>query len=133
MSLGGFVMAARWADDRNWPAVGATRFGGAPWPVRRIIAPVTRRRITATLVARDVWRAGPEACWRRFTTLLDSLERRAPAAGFWLGEHLSVADLGLFAHLHSLCTPLTPWQQDQVEARPALRAWLDRVDLATCG
>ncbi|HEY0134656.1 MAG TPA: glutathione S-transferase family protein [Nannocystis sp.] len=133
VSLGGFVMAARWADDRNWPAVQGALFGAAPWPVRRFIAPATRRRITATLVARDVWRAGPDACWRRFDTLLDSLERLAPAAGFWLGDHLTVADLGLFAHLHSLRTPLTPWQRARVEARPALLAWLDRVDLATRG
>jgi len=133
VSLGGFVMAARWADDRNWPAVHNVLFGAAPWPVRRFIAPATRRRITATLVARDVWRAGSEVCWRRFDTLLDSLERLAPADGYWLGEPLTVADLGLFAHLHSLRTPLTPWQRSRVEVRPALLAWLDRVDLATRG
>jgi len=131
VSLGSFVMASRWADDRSWPGVRDALFGDAPWPVRHIIAPATRRRITATLVARDIWRAGPDACWRRFETTLDALERRAPATGYWLGEQLGVGDLGLFAHLHSLRTPLTPWQQARVEARPTLRAYLDRVDLAT--
>ena len=42
-----------------------------------------------------------------------------------------MADIGLFAQLHSLRSALTPWQREQVEARPALRAWLDRVDAAT--
>ena len=80
---------------------------------------------------RDIWRAGPDACWRRFETTLDALERRAPVTGYWLGEQLGVGDLGLFAHLHSLRTPLTTWQQARVEARPTLRAYLDRIDLAT--
>lgn len=130
-SLGGFLTAARWADDRNWPAVRDAFFGRAPWPVRTIVAPALRRGVVARLVARDVWRAGPDACWRRFEVLLDALERRAPASGFWLGERPSVADLGLFAQLHSLRTPLTPWQCERVQARARLAAYLDRVDLAT--
>lgn len=34
-----------------------------------------------------------------------------PATGCRVGERLSVADLGLFAQLHSLRTHRTPWQQ----------------------
>ncbi len=103
----------------------------APWPPRPIVAPALRRGVVPRLVARDVWRAGPDACWRRFDVVLDALERRAPASGFWLGERPSVADLGLFAQLHSLRTPLTPWQCERVQARARLAAYLDRVDLAT--
>ena len=130
-ALNGFLVAARWADERHWPLVREAYFGAAPWPVRRLIAPQIRRRVIAGLVARDVWRAGPDACWRRFQTLLDALDHRAPATGFWLGAHLGLADIALFAQLHSLRTPLTPWQHAQLQARPALRAWLDRVDQAT--
>lgn len=130
-ALGGFVFAARWADDRNWPLLHETFFGGAPWPVRRFVGPAIRRRVVGGLVARDIWRAGPEACWQRFEILLDSLERRAPRTGFWLGDRLTVADIALFAMLHCLRTPLTPWQAARVQARPHLDAWLDRVDAAT--
>ncbi len=130
-SLNGFLVAARWADDRNWPNLLAAYFGAAPWPVRHLVAPAIRRRVLASLVARDIWRAGPDACWRRFKILLDALDRRAPTTGFWLGTTLGLADLSLFAQLHSLCTPLTPWQQSQVHARPRLHDWLTRVDLAT--
>lgn len=130
-SLNGFLVAARWADDRNWPTVRDTFFSAAPWPVRRIVAPQARRRIVASLVARDIWRAGPDACWRRFQILLDALERRAPATGFWLGHNLGVADLALFAQLQGLCTPLTPWHEFQVLARTRLRDYLARVDQAT--
>ncbi len=41
-SLNGFLVAARWADDRNWPAVRQAYFGRAPWLVRALVAPRSR-------------------------------------------------------------------------------------------
>lgn len=130
-ALNGFLIATRWADPRNWPLTRAAYFGNMPRPVAAVVPALLRRRVLAGLVARDIWRAGPDACWQRFTTLLDDLEQRAPATGFWLGDRLSAADLGLFPQLHGLRLPLSPWQKEQVEARPRLTAWLDRVDAAT--
>lgn len=131
-AVNGFLVAARWADERNWPGVRAAYFEGMPRPLMAVVPALLRRKVVASLVARDVWRAGPDACWRRFTDLLDHLELRAPARGFWLGERLGPADLGLFAQMHSLRLPLTAWQSQQIAARPRLSAWLDRVDAATC-
>ena len=130
-ALNGFLVAARWADDRNWPIVREAYFRGAPWPVRAMVVPRIRARVVGSLVARDVWRAGADACWARFLTLLDQLDARAPQSGFWIDDRLSLADLGLFGQLRSLRTPLTPWQSHAVEGRARLRAWLDRVDAAT--
>jgi glutathione S-transferase len=130
-ALNGFVVASRWADPRNWPTTRAAYFGAMPAPVRAVVPALLRRKVLRALVARDVWRAGPEACWRRFGTLLDQLDARAPQQGFWLPGALSVADLALFAQLHSLRAPLTPWQAGEVARRPRLSAWLDRVDAAT--
>lgn len=130
-SLNGFLVAARWADDRNWDGVRAAYFKGAPWFVRALVAPRLRARVVAALVARDVWRGGARACWERLDATLDHLEMRAPASGFWLGGALSVADFALFAQLHSLRTPLTPPQAQAVAARRRLSAYLDRVDCAT--
>jgi glutathione S-transferase len=130
-ALNGYLVAARWADERNWPAVRRKYFGKAPWFVRTLIAPRLRARVIANLVARDVWRAGAEACWRRFRSTLDDLEARAPASGFWLGQTPGVADVAMFAQLGSLRTALTPWQDQEIEKRPRLVDWLDRVDAAT--
>jgi glutathione S-transferase len=130
-ALNGFLVASRWADPRNWPATRAAYFSSMPPPVRAVIPALLRRKVVRALVARDVWRAGPEACWRRFGALLDQLEARAPEQGFWLPGPLSVADLALFAQLHSLRTPLTPWQAAEVARRTRLSAWLGRVDAAT--
>ncbi len=131
--LNGFLVAARWADDRNWPTVKRAYFGRAPWFVRAIVAPQIRKRIVGSLVARDVWRGGADACWARFLTLLDQLEARAPREGFWVDDRVSVADVALFAQLRSLRTPLTAWQAKAIENRGRLSSWIERVDRATRG
>jgi len=130
-ALNAYLVAARWADTRNWPGVRQKYFGKAPWFVRNIVAPRLRAGVIERLVARDVWRAGPEACWLRFGSTLDDLEARAPGTGFWLGHAPGVADVAMFAQLSSLRTELTPWQGREIEKRPRLVDWLDRVDAAT--
>ncbi|HEU4407446.1 MAG TPA: glutathione S-transferase N-terminal domain-containing protein [Polyangiaceae bacterium] len=130
-SLSAFLVAARWADERNWPAVEAAYFGAMPPPVRADVVPGLRANVLDALYKRDVWRLGPEACWRRFDEVLDQLELRAPDEGYWLGPSLSAADFGLFAQLFSFCTALTPWQHEALRRRPRLARYVDRVDAAT--
>lgn len=126
-ALNGFLVAARWADDRNWPITSAAYFATMPSLIRALVPPRIRKRVLGTLVARDVWRAGPTRCWARFEALLDELDARAPERGWWCGRALSVADIALFAQLHSLRTPLTAPQADSLARRKRLSAWLDRV------
>jgi glutathione S-transferase len=128
-ALSGYVVAARWADDHNWPLVREAYFKGAPWFVRALIAPRIRSRVLSALVARDVLRAGEEALWDDYRRSLDQLEARAPLDGFWVtSDAPSVADIGLFGMLQSLRTPLTQAQAREIVLRPALTDWLDRVD-----
>ncbi len=130
-ALNGFLVAARWADADNWPRTEAAYFGGMPTPLRWVIPGRLRAGILKNLVARDIWRAGPTACWARFEQLLDSLDVRAPTGGYWTGPKLGVADVALFGQLHGLRTTVTPAQRVSIAARPRLTAWLDRVDAAT--
>lgn len=130
-SLNGFLVAARWADERNWAATREAYFSGMPAPVKLVVPKLLRKRVVGGLHARDVWRAGPEVCWQRFTALLDDLETRLGQKPYWLGEVRSVADIAVFAQLHSLRTPLSPWQHGELTRRPALTAWLDRMQAET--
>lgn len=131
-ALSGYVVAARWADPRNWPLVRDAYFKGAPWFVRSLVAPMLRRKIMAGLVARDVLRAGERKAWDEFRRVLDHLEARAPLDGFWVESELpTVADVALFGQLQSFRTPLTAWQARELTLRPALSDWLDRLDAAT--
>lgn len=130
-SLSGFVSSSRWAFDENWPLVCETFFGAAPWFVQKLIAPKLRKKVLATLVARDVWRRGRDACWGRYTQTLDLLEARAPGSDYWMGSRITVADVALFGQLHSFRTPLTPGHAAELAKRTRLSAYLDRVNAAT--
>jgi glutathione S-transferase len=127
------VLATRWADERGWPVPRKAFFGGFPPVVRDLIATFVRKKTLDSLKARDFTRAGLARCEERLFSVLDQLEARAPETGFWLGERACVADLGLFAQLHSMRIPLTPFRQADIAARRKLSAWLDRVDAATSG
>jgi glutathione S-transferase len=130
-ALNGFLVSARWAFDENWALLREAYFGAAPWFVQKLIAPKLRQKVIRTLIARDVWRQGRDACWTRFLKTLDALEARAPKQGFWVSEAVSVADVGIFGQLQSLRTPLTRAQAAELVARKRLLAYLDRVDAAT--
>jgi glutathione S-transferase len=128
-----FVLVTRWADDRGWPVPHKHFFGAMPALVRALVAPAVRRRVVKGVVARDFLRAGLDACYERMRRVLDDLDARAPDDGFWLGPRMTVADLGLFAHLHSLRLPLIAWQAEQVARRQRLTRYLDRGNAATRG
>ena len=125
------VLAARWADDRGWPVPREHFFGGLPPVVRTIVGGAVRRNTIKKLVGRDFLRGGLDACYARMTTTLDDLDARAPADGFWLGEHATAADIGLFAQLHSLRLPLVEHAAAEVAKRANLSKYLDRVNAAT--
>jgi glutathione S-transferase len=129
--LNGFLVAARWADDENWPGVKETYFKDMPRVIRAIVPRFLRRRTLKMLRSRDVTRAGMKACWDRFELTLDQLEERAPDSGFWVSEGLTAADLSIFAQLHSLRTSLTMRQSNAIDRRLRLSAYLDRVHRAT--
>lgn len=130
-SLAGFLVAARWACESNWPLVKQAYFGAMPAPVHALIPGLLRRKVIKGLELREIWGAGPDECWNRFGQLLDQLNERAPDEGYWMGEEITVADLGLFAQLHSMRTELTAFQSSEIAKRTALSAWLDRVDEGT--
>jgi len=125
------VLATRWVDERGWPVPRKAFFGGLPPVVRDVIATIVRRSTKKGLEARDFTRAGMDAYQERRQGVLDLLEARAPATGFWLGDKPCVADLGLFAHLHQMRFPQPEFSAEEIATRVRLNAWLDRVDAAT--
>jgi glutathione S-transferase len=125
------VLATRWVDERGWAVIQPAFFGKLPPVLGNAVAFLVRRKVQGRLVSGDFTRAGLEACADRLCRVLDQLDARAPDHGFWLGPHVSVADIGLFAQLHSLRLPSTVWSADELGRRPRLTQWLDRVDAAT--
>lgn len=130
-SLNGFLVAARWLDDRNWPIVKEAYFSEMPGVVRAIVPSRIRANVRKTLIARDVVRHGLDATWKRFEELLDLFEARAPESTFWVGTSLSFADFAIYAQLAGMQTPLTVWQSAKIAERSRLAAYLARVNAAT--
>jgi glutathione S-transferase len=129
--LGYFVFAARWFDDRNWEALSAEQFGPMPRFLKPWLPNRVRKRLLKSMGSMEFIRIGQAACWKDFQEHLDLLDDSAPETGFWVGAQITVADIGLFAILHSMRSDLSQWQMDQINQRPKLRAWLDRVDADT--
>jgi glutathione S-transferase len=125
------VLATRCADERGWAVIKPAFFGGIPPIVRDVVANMIRKRTLGMLRGRDFLRNGMEVFMERLNRVLDQLEARAPEGGFWLGDKPSVADLGLFAHLHAMRMPKTPFRAEDIARRQRLSRWLDRVDEAT--
>jgi glutathione S-transferase len=125
-----YVLATRWADDAGWPIPKKHFFGGLPPVVRTVVANAVRKKTLRSLVGRDFLRGSLDSLYERMQGVLDSLDARAPMEGFWLGPRATAADVGLFAHLHSLRMPGAPGEESVVK-RPRLTAWLDRVDGVT--
>ena len=115
-----YVLASRWADDKGWPVPKKAFFGFLPPVVRNVVASAVRKKTIEKLVGRDFLRSGLDVCYERMHRVLDALEHRAPEHGFWMGARATVADLGLFAHLHSLRLPLLPWRAQDIERRTRL-------------
>lgn len=129
--LGYYVFAARWFDDRNWDALSADHFAPMPGFLKPWLPNRIRKRILKSMSSMEFIRVGQAECWKNFQEHLDMLEDKAPESGYWLGEDLTVADIGLFGILHALRSDLSQWQWDEIDRRPRLRAWLDRVDAVT--
>jgi glutathione S-transferase len=135
-NLSTFVTAARWADNDNWLRTKQAYFAEMPRLLRAVVPALLRRRVLGALQGREGLRSGYASLWESFARTLDRLERLAPLGSsdepFWLG-HVSVADAALYGHLQALRTDLTPSQRDEVERRPRLCAYLNRVHDAAFG
>ena len=129
--LGNYAFAARWFDDRNWEALSEEQFRPMPGYLKPWMPNRARKRLLDRMSRMEIIRVGQDACWRGFQEHLDMLEDRAPETGFWMGDEMTVADIGLFAVLHALRTELSRWPMDEINRHPRLCAWLDRVDAQT--
>lgn len=131
-TLKGFVAYSRWADENNWERAKAAYFVDMPAVLRPIIIPRVRKAILRLIKSMDVGRGGPEEEWRRYEMVLDMLDRRAPAEGYWLGTpKLAPCDISLYAFLQCMRTSITPAHHEALLARSKLNAYLDRIEALT--
>ena len=129
--LGYYVFAARWFDDRNWGAMSEEQFKTLPRLLRNWLPDRIRKGALKSMASMEFIRKGQNGCWDTFQRDIDNLEQRAPESGFWTSPSISVADIALFGMLHCLRSELSAWQMQEINARPRLKSWLDRIDQLT--
>jgi glutathione S-transferase len=127
------VLITRWVDDRGWHVPRDLFFNSMPKPFGALVGAMVRRGIKKRLVERDFLKGGLARAYERIYSVLDDLDARAPAEGFWVGPRPTIADIGLFGQLHSMRLPMIKFQAEEIKKRARLSAYLDRVDAATRG
>lgn len=129
-----YGMGLRWSDA-NAAATLAQVMGSLPIPsvLHPLIGPIFRRRIGSQARAQGLARLPLDMLVAELATRLDELIVQLADRPFFFAERPSAADLALFGQLHMLQSGPTPQATELIRARPALRAYYERVDAATLG
>jgi len=126
-----YVMGLRW-QDANASATAAQVAATLPVPafVRTLVQPLLRRQIGGQAAAQGLQRLPMDV-------LLTELGRRFDELAIWLADRPflfadepSGADFAVFGQLSTLRSGPTPQGAALVDARPALTAWMRRIDAA---
>jgi glutathione S-transferase len=95
-------------------------------PVVRPVIPLMMRR---TLGAQGLGRRPLAAVLEDLDRHLDSIADTLGAGTWLVADHVTLGDLGVFCQLH--CIRGSVEGAERIAARPALAAWMDRVEAAT--
>jgi glutathione S-transferase len=117
----------RWVHVRDASGNDGLTDDGAP----RKIWVQLGRRIGAWLRAGGTWERPETGVLRSISDRLDDLLRFLGTRPFFYSDRVSMADLGVYAMLHSLDAGMIPGSQQIVMSRPPLVEFMRRVEAAT--
>lgn len=131
-SLYWYGMGLRWSAV-NADATVKQVIGSAPIPslLRPLVGMIFRRRVSAQAHAQGLARLPLDVLVTELAARLDEVLVWLGARPFLFAERPSAADLAIFGQLWMLRSGPTPQATELIDARPALRAYYDRIDAAT--
>lgn len=97
--------------------------------VRRLLGPLLPRTIRRVTEAQGIGRKGRDDVERELGRHLDALVALLGDGAWLVGDAISLADIAVFAQLFCIRGAITG--DEAVAARPALTAWMARVEAAT--
>lgn len=106
-------------------------YAGLPEEFRVVASERTVKNVEENLDRQGVGRYLPQMVQADVRRGLDALVSLLRSEPFVTGPALSLADIAIFAQLHRRSAGTNPWLESELAARPALPAWIDRVDRAT--
>jgi len=129
-----YVMALRWTRE-NAGATAEQVAAELPVPAfaRPVVQLVLRRQIGGTPWTQGLGRLPLDVLLAQLGARFDELLVWLGAAPFLFGERPSGADLAVFGQVQTLRSGPTPQGAELVAMRPAMEAWMGRVEEATAG
>ena len=118
----------RWCVPENVERMRAVAFGRLPWPARWIVPPLAIREVRRRARGQGVGLKDRATVEREFDECLNAIESLLEGRSWLAGTDPSRADLAVGAVIDQLrILRLTPRVAHRIDARPSLRAWLDRL------
>lgn len=118
----------RWCVQANFDRLSAAVFKTMPAPLCWIVPRFARRDALNRFRGQGVALKSEDVVRRELGECLDALETFAGAGPYLVGEAPRRADLAVAAVIDQLAmAELTPGGAAEVERRPAIMAWLERV------
>jgi glutathione S-transferase len=127
-----YAMGMRWSEQ-NAGATTAQVVGSLPLPsfLHPLVGPIVRRWIGSQARAQGLARLPLDVLVAELGARFDELVVQLADRPFFFAERPSAADLAIFGQLNTLQSGPTPQATELIRARPALRAYYERVDAAT--
>jgi glutathione S-transferase len=127
-----YAMGLRWSE-RNAAATIAQVMGSLPIPsfLHPVVGPIFGRWIGSQARAQGLARLPLDVLVAELGNRFDELLVQLAERPFFFAERPSAADLAIFGQLRTLQSGPTPQAAELIGARPALRAYYERVDAAT--
>lgn len=96
------LVYSRWIREDTWPLLKQAFFGGLPFPIKQIIAGVSRRGVRGVLHKQGLARHSDAEIQQLFSASIDSLADLLGDKPYFLGEQISSLDITAFALLANL-------------------------------
>jgi glutathione S-transferase len=127
-----YAVYLRWVPAAHFAQLKQSVFSRLPWPMRAIVPIIAKRTVRHRLAGQGTGTKPEVVVWAEFRNALDRLDARLAARSFLVGESLSRADLAVICILDQLLSEtIPPGLMSELESRPALRAWRERVHALT--
>lgn len=123
-----YAVYLRWIPEAHFKQLKKKVFSRLPWLLRVIAPSIALRTVRKRLAGQGTGTKPDAVVWAEFRNALDRLDARLEVRDFLVGDALSRADLAVVCILDQLMSDVIPLGLDsELESRPALRAWRDRV------
>lgn len=127
--LNWIVVYSRWIPEQSWQRLSTLFFSRLKWPLRSIIARVSRRKVEKALYSQGIGRFDFEQIMAEGNKDLMAINSLLSEQSFIAGEQFSYFDCSAYGVLKSIVNQDMPTPLTDIAAQyPHIRAYLQRVE-----